>query len=46
MDLLESTMTGSDFVSGLVALSRHRPMDKMTLPDRRKALFGTDALFP
>jgi hypothetical protein len=45
MDLLESTMTGSDFVSGLVALSRHRPMDKMTLPDRRKALFGTDALF-
>jgi hypothetical protein len=45
MDLLESTMTGSDFVSGLVALSRHRSMEKMLLPDRRKVLFGTDALF-
>jgi tetratricopeptide (TPR) repeat protein len=45
MDLLESTMTGSDFVSGLVALSKQRPMEEMTLPERRKALFGTDALF-
>lgn len=45
MDLLESTMTGSDFASGLVALSRHQPMEDMLLPDKRKVLFGTDALF-
>ena len=45
MDLLESTMTGSDFVTGLVALSKHRPMEQMTVSERRKALFGTDALF-
>jgi tetratricopeptide (TPR) repeat protein len=45
MDLLESTMTGSDFTTGLVELSRHRPMEKMSLSERRKALFGTDALF-
>jgi len=46
MVLLESTMTGSKFVSGLVALC-----DQVSLPemasssDKRKALFGTDALF-
>jgi tetratricopeptide (TPR) repeat protein len=45
MDLLKSTMTGSDFVTGLVELSKYRPMDEMSLPERRKALFGTDALF-
>jgi tetratricopeptide (TPR) repeat protein len=45
MDLLESTMTGSDFVAGLVELSRYRPMESMSLSERRKALFGTDALF-
>ena len=45
MDLLKSTMTGSDFVTGLVALSKHRPMEQMTVSERRKALFGTDALF-
>jgi tetratricopeptide (TPR) repeat protein len=45
VDLLESTMTGSDFVTGLVVLSKHRPMERLSLSERRKALFGTDALF-
>ena len=45
MDLLESTMVRSDFVTGLVDLSRHTPMEKMSLQERRKALFGSDALF-
>jgi hypothetical protein len=32
-------------VTGLVVLSKHRPMERMSLSERRKALFGTDALF-
>ena len=45
MVLLESTMTGSNFVSGLVALCNQVPVSEMTSSDKRKALFGTDALF-
>jgi tetratricopeptide (TPR) repeat protein len=45
MVLLESTMTGSSFVAGLVALCNHVSMSEMTSEDKRKALFGTDALF-
>ncbi len=45
MVLLESTMTGSNFVSGLVALCKQVPVSEMTSSDKRKALFGTDALF-
>jgi tetratricopeptide (TPR) repeat protein len=44
--LLESTMRGPDFVTGLTGLNKHRPIKNMSLSDRRKALFGTDALFP
>jgi hypothetical protein len=44
--LLESTMSGPDFVTGLTDLNQHRPIKNMSLTDRRKALFGTDALFP
>lgn len=45
MVLLESTMTGSNFVCGLVALCTQVPVSDMTSSDKRKALFGTDALF-
>ena len=45
MDLLESAMDRSIFVSGLASLSRHRPLESMSLSERRKALFGSDALF-
>lgn len=47
MVLLESTMTGSKFVSGLVALCDQVSVSEMSSSssEKRKALFGTDALF-
>lgn len=44
--LLHTTIGGPDFVTGLTDLNKHRPINVMSLADRRKALFGTDALFP
>eukprot|EP00522_Entomoneis_paludosa_P018131 CAMPEP_0172446234 /NCGR_PEP_ID=MMETSP1065-20121228/5875_1 /TAXON_ID=265537 /ORGANISM="Amphiprora paludosa, Strain CCMP125" /LENGTH=1464 /DNA_ID=CAMNT_0013197299 /DNA_START=166 /DNA_END=4560 /DNA_ORIENTATION=+ len=44
--LLESAMQGSCFITGLSELNRYRPLESMTLLERRRALFGTDALFP
>jgi hypothetical protein len=47
MDLLKSTMmTPSDFISGIVALNEQHPVERMSSRERRKALYGTDALFP
>ena len=43
---LESTSRGSTFVTGLVELSRPRPIKDMPLYERRGAVFGTDALLP
>jgi tetratricopeptide (TPR) repeat protein len=45
MDLLESSMSESNFVTGLVALSKQKRMDQMSFHERRRALFGTDSLF-
>jgi tetratricopeptide (TPR) repeat protein len=46
MVLLESTMTGSRFVSGLVALCNQASLSDMaSSSEKRKVLFGTDALF-
>jgi la-related protein 1 len=45
MELLESSLTGSDFITGLVELNRHQALVSMTPEEKRKALFGTDALF-
>lgn len=45
VDLVESTMSSSNFVCGLVALSLQKSIDELSQSDRRKALFGTDALF-
>ena len=45
VELLESSMSESSFITGLVALSKLKPMDKMSFHERRKALFGTDSLF-
>ncbi|CAJ1954498.1 unnamed protein product [Cylindrotheca closterium] len=46
MDLLKSTMmTPSDFVTGLIALNKKRPMESLPLDERRKVLYGTDPLF-
>lgn len=44
--LLESATHGSIFITGLSELNRYRPLESMTLLERRRALFGTDALFP
>jgi hypothetical protein len=41
--LLESSVTGSDFVTGFVELNK--PLETLSLHSRRKALFGSDALF-
>lgn len=43
--LLERTTTGSVFATGLTELNKHQPVGVMSLRERRKALFGTDALF-
>jgi len=46
MDLLKSTMmTPSDFVTGLIALNKKRPMELLSSQERRKVLYGTDPLF-
>jgi len=45
MDLLESTMTGSDFISGLIALSGQPPLESLSSRERRKVLYGSDSLF-
>lgn len=44
--LLESAIDGTIFVTGVSELNRFRPLGSMTLLERRRALFGTDALFP
>lgn len=46
MALLESAIGGSIFITGLSELNTYKPLHSMTLLERRKALFGTDALFP
>jgi tetratricopeptide (TPR) repeat protein len=44
--LLQSTINGSDFVTGLMDFNRRRPIEAMSFSDRRRAIFATDALFP
>jgi len=42
---LENVIAGSTFATGLAELNRHQPVGNLSLNERRKALFGTDALF-
>ena len=42
---LENTIAGSTFATGLAELNKHQPIGDLSLNERRKALFGTDALF-
>lgn len=44
--LFESTASGPLFATGLAKLNKHQPIETMSLTDRRRALFGNDALFP
>jgi hypothetical protein len=43
--LLESSVTASDFVTGYAELNKFRPVETLPLRARRRALFGSDALF-
>lgn len=43
---LENTVRGALFVTGISDLNRHNPISSFTLADRRRMLFGNDALFP
>jgi tetratricopeptide (TPR) repeat protein len=45
MVLLESSVYASDFVTGYAELNKFRPVETLPLRARRRALFGSDALF-
>jgi tetratricopeptide (TPR) repeat protein len=45
VEFVESSIPPSDFITGIVALSRHRPVEEMTCYERRKTLFGADSIF-
>ncbi|KAL3915949.1 MAG: hypothetical protein SGILL_005403 [Bacillariaceae sp.] len=45
VEFLESSIPPSDFITGIVALSRHRPVEEMSSYERRKMLFGADSIF-
>jgi hypothetical protein len=42
---LENTITASVFATGLAELNKHQPIGGLSWNERRKELFGTDALF-
>mmetsp|Transcript_15225 Transcript_15225/g.22390 ORF Transcript_15225/g.22390 Transcript_15225/m.22390 type:complete len:1864 (+) Transcript_15225:253-5844(+) len=42
--LLESDISGVDFITGLVGLNRHKELKSLSLIERRKVLFGSDSL--
>jgi len=42
---LENTTAASTFATGLTELNTHHQIGELSLNERRKALFGTDALF-
>ena len=43
--LLESSISGSDFVTGLIETNRQIALESLSLVDRRQALFGSDLVF-
>jgi len=45
VDFLESSVPTSNFIAGIAELSQHHPIQKLTLSERRKMLFGADSLF-
>ena len=42
MVLLESTMSGSDFITGIVDVNKEKALGSLSLIERRMALFGSD----
>ena len=45
VELSESSIPASNFIAGVAELSQHHPIQKLTLSERRKMLFGADSLF-
>lgn len=45
VELSESSIPASNLISGIAELSQHHPIQKLTLHERRKKLFGVDSLF-
>jgi tetratricopeptide (TPR) repeat protein len=43
--LLETTINGSNFVTGMMHFNIYRPIEQMSLSDRKRTIFATDALF-
>jgi len=43
--LSERYIPASNFIAGIAKMSQHHPIKTLTLPDRRKVLFGVDSLF-
>lgn len=43
--LLEGSVTGASFVTGLVELNQRRPLHELSLVQKRKLLFGSDTPF-
>ncbi len=41
----ESSISASNFIAGIAELSQHHPIQKLSLSERRKVLFGADSLF-
>lgn len=46
MVLLENTVSGPLFATGLTEINRHQPIQHMSLTNRKRVLFGNEALFP
>jgi len=45
VELLESSIPPTNFIAGIAKLNQHHPIQKLSLPERRKMLFGADSLF-
>eukprot|EP00537_Pseudo-nitzschia_pungens_P003226 CAMPEP_0172359386 /NCGR_PEP_ID=MMETSP1060-20121228/3587_1 /TAXON_ID=37318 /ORGANISM="Pseudo-nitzschia pungens, Strain cf. cingulata" /LENGTH=1732 /DNA_ID=CAMNT_0013081015 /DNA_START=151 /DNA_END=5349 /DNA_ORIENTATION=+ len=45
VELLESSIPPTNFIAGIAELNQHHPIQKLSLPERRKMLFGADSLF-
>lgn len=45
VDLKERSLYSSNFIAGIAELSQHHPIQKLSLSERRKMLFGADSLF-
>jgi la-related protein 1 len=45
VEFSESSIPASSFIAGIAELSQHHPIQKLSLSERRKMLFGADSLF-